>query len=78
MVDCEKFVLDRWVLEGPKPLGGDQRCYIVAVLRGTVRVEGDPAEEPLTRGGTMLLPAAAGPVQIEPEETAVLMVGSLP
>lgn len=60
LVACDKFVLDRWEFDATQTIGGDDRCHILAVLEGEVRVSGDPMDEPLTRGQTMLLPAAAG------------------
>jgi mannose-6-phosphate isomerase len=78
MVDCDKFILDRWTIDAPTSIGGDERCHILAVLDGSVRVAGAPTTEPLARGGTMLLPASVGPVELEPIETAVLIDGYLP
>jgi mannose-6-phosphate isomerase len=60
LVACDKFVLERWEFDATQTIGGDDRCHILAVLEGEVRVSGDPMDEPLTRGQTMLLPAAAG------------------
>jgi len=78
MVRCDKFVLDRWVMDQPRDLGGGERCHIVSVLTGSVNVAGDPAERPLTRGDTMLLPASVGAVKVTPNEPTVLLDGYLP
>ncbi len=108
LVECEKFVLDRWEFEQPlpagaekkgtgtfcrngpegashktylspfSPAGGDDRFHIISVLQGPVQIEGDPAGSPLPRGGTALLPAALGPVQISPHGRAVLLDAYLP
>ena len=61
LVECERFVLDRWEFDAPLPAGGDNRCHIIAVFEGAVRIEGDPSDAALPRGGTALLPAALGP-----------------
>jgi mannose-6-phosphate isomerase len=78
LVECDKFVLDRWTFSGVQHAGGDDRCHILMVLEGTVGVAGDPAGEPLSKGGVVLLPAALGPVEIRTSEAAVLLDTYLP
>lgn len=78
LVQCDKFVLDRWKFSEAAELGGDQRCHILAVLEGEVHVTGDPAERPLTKGETMLVPAACGAVTLTPRGDAVLLDAYLP
>jgi mannose-6-phosphate isomerase len=78
LVACERFWLDRWALEGPESIGGDRRCHILCVLEGAVAVEGDPLSAPLGRGGTVLLPAALGPVRLTPHGKGVLLDAYLP
>ena len=80
LVACEKFVLDRWELDshpasnGPHTAGGDDRCHLLTVLEGEVILAGDR----LSRGETMLLPAACGPTPVEPQGRAVLIDMYLP
>ncbi|NIL95603.1 MAG: class I mannose-6-phosphate isomerase [Planctomycetales bacterium] len=78
LVECDKFVLDRWQLSGSQPAGGDHRCHILAVLEGAVYVDGDAAKEPLGRGQTILLPAAAGEVRLESRQQVTLLDAYLP
>ena len=78
LVACDKFVLDRWRLEDPQPLGGDDRFHIVAVLEGSVSVAGDPAEEPLRGGQTVLVPATCGALELVPDRATVLLDIYLP
>jgi len=80
LVDSDKFILDRWTFSSPQPTGADDRCHILTVLDGQVRVEGDPGETPLRLGQTVLLPAALGPVTLSPAEgqTAILLDAYLP
>ena len=73
LVTCDKFVLDRWTLDSARPVGGDDRCHILAVLNGLVRVQGDPAQQPLGVGDTLLLAAELGEVLLEPQGRAVLL-----
>ena len=79
LVACDKFLLDRWELAEPRTAGEGTRCHILTVLSGAVTVAGDPAGRPLLKGETLLLPAAIGPVIIEPTESpAVLLDAYLP
>jgi len=80
LVACEKFILDRWEFSSPQTAGGDGRCHIVTVLRGSIGVEGDPSGQRLRRGRTVLLPAAVGPVELTPSDgqPAVLLDAYLP
>jgi mannose-6-phosphate isomerase len=78
LVACDKFVLDRWSFSDPQPAGGDDRFHILAVVEGAVSVAGDPTDEPLVRGQTLLLPASLGPVRLTPHAPAVLLDMYLP
>lgn len=78
LVQCERFVLDRWEFDSPLPAGGDQRCHILAVLQGAVQIEGDPSAADLARGGTVLLPAGVGRVQLSPRVRTILLDAYLP
>lgn len=78
LVACEKFVLDRWRFDSAKTIGGDERFHLLAVLSGSVRVEGDLVEAPLSLGQTMLLPAATGKVMLTPIEPSVMLDIYLP
>ena len=66
LVACDKFVVDRWQFSTAKSLGGDNRCHILVPLGGAVRIERDACEDALKRGQTILIPAAAGTVRLEP------------
>jgi mannose-6-phosphate isomerase class I len=77
-VACDKFLIDRRTLDAPLSLGGDDRLRILLPVEGAARVEGDAAEEPLARGQTLLLPAAAGAVRITPLGKAVIVEVTLP
>lgn len=66
LVRCDQFVLDRVRVDVPRTLGGDRRCHLLLVVQGQLRLKDDPAEKPLARGQTALLPAEAGPVNTSP------------
>ncbi len=78
LAECEKFVLDRWEFDGVVEIGGDGRFHILAVLEGAVEMEGDPAERPLSKGGSALIPAGVGRICIRPQGRAVLLDAYLP
>ena len=78
LVACEQFVVDRWELHEAAALGGDQRFHLLAVLEGSLRLDGDPAGQPLRKGQTTLLPAALGVVAIESIPTATVLDMYLP
>jgi mannose-6-phosphate isomerase len=78
LVACDKFVVDRWCLSTPRRIGGDRRCHIVAPLSGRVRVAGDAVPMALAVGETVLIPAAAGRVELQPEDSATLLDIYLP
>ncbi len=78
LVDCEKFILDRWTFDLPLSAGGDGRFHIIVVLDGAVLVEGDPAGTLLPRGATALLPASCGAVRLSPRAKTVLLDAYLP
>lgn len=73
LVSCDKFLMDHWRINTAQSLRCDQRCHIVSVLRGTVRVAGDRSRQPLTKGDTVLLPASLEQVEVTPETDAELL-----
>lgn len=74
LVDCDKFVLDRWRLDRPAPVAGDGRCHLLAVLEGAVEVAGDPSGQPLAKGHSLLLPASVGAVTLAPTPSGVTLL----
>ena len=78
LVACDKFVLDHWDFETPQTVGGDDRFHILAVLEGVMRISGDPTDEPLTKGQTLLLPAAAAERELVASPKAVMLDMYLP
>ena len=78
LVRCEKFVLDRWEIDAPASLGGDDRFHIVQPLEGEIRIAGHIESKPLKFGDTCLLPAGMGHVEVIPEKTAKFLDIYLP
>jgi mannose-6-phosphate isomerase len=66
LVECDKFIIDRWRTDAPATIGGDERFHILQPLAGEMRIEGDPESKPLQLGDTCLLPAGWGPAQVIP------------
>lgn len=78
LAECDKFVLSRWRLDCPDSLGGDDLARIVTVVSGSLDVTGDAVARPLSAGGTILLPAGAGEVDVHPRMPTVALVMHLP
>jgi mannose-6-phosphate isomerase len=78
LVECDKFVLDRWEFSKTEHCGGDDRCHLLTVVEGAVRVAGDAVDAPLERGGTLLLPACLPAVELTPVGHTVLLDAYLP
>lgn len=73
LVRCNEFVLRRHAIVSSHELGGDGRFHILIVLEGELTVEDDPAGVPLSRGQTILLPAALGATRLTPQGRAVFL-----
>ncbi|QGJ69529.1 Class I mannose-6-phosphate isomerase [Planctomycetales bacterium 10988] len=78
LVECDKFILNRWKIDEPVSIGGSDCFHIVSVLAGSVEVEGDPSGESLELANSMLIPACCGEVKITPKEPSILMHVHLP
>jgi mannose-6-phosphate isomerase len=78
LVDCDKFILDRWRIHSLESLGGDNHFHLIAVIKGAVRLSGDPLDTPLGKGQTALIPAAANAVRLKPVSETQLLVMRLP
>ncbi len=78
LVTCDKFIVDRWRFSARRSLGGDNRCHILVPLAGTLTVERDACPSPLGLGQTVLLPAAAGSVRLDPQGVVTMLDIYLP
>lgn len=78
LVQCDKFMLDRWRFNAPQELANDDCFHLVVVLEGEVRLPGDPLATPLTRGQTALIPADCSERRLVPQEPSVLLDIYLP
>lgn len=77
LVACPYFRLDRWRIDGTEPLAPQDVCRIVAVIRGEVRLSGDPSGEPLRRGQVALVPASVEDTELQASGPTELLVGSV-
>ncbi len=89
LVECEKFIFDRWTLTADTMLGEADRCHFLAVIEGSVAVacesgvlQGGLSDAGLNivlgSGETVLLPAALGKVRVQPRGRAVLLDAYMP
>jgi mannose-6-phosphate isomerase len=78
LVECDKFVLDRWTLDAPQSVGGDERFHFLAVIAGEVELKSEVDNALLKFGQTILLPASVGRCQLVPHSHSVLLDTYLP
>jgi mannose-6-phosphate isomerase len=78
LIACAQFVVDRWDFNSAASLGGDRRCHIVVPVTGRVSWERNAGAGRLERGQTMLVPAAANRLELQPLEPSVLLDIYLP
>lgn len=78
LVTCDKFLVDRWQLETPHAIAGDQRCHVIVPLQGELDLERDAEPTALRPGQTSLIPAAAGPLRVRPRSPLTLLDIYLP
>ena len=76
LVECDKFVLDRWRIDKPMSLDGDERFHIVSVLAGEMTVGTE--KEVISRGQTVLVPASAAGVLLTPRGKCEVLDEYLP
>jgi mannose-6-phosphate isomerase len=78
LIACDKFVLDRAMVSESHALGGDDRCHIVTVTKGSVSLPTNAGEVTLSLGQTALLPAAAGSILAQGSSESELLDMYLP
>lgn len=80
LVECDKFVLDRHcVASGESAAFSNTPSFrIVSLIGGVGRLVGDGFDEAMTKGTTLLLPAACPPPRLDAEENATLLDMRLP
>jgi mannose-6-phosphate isomerase len=67
LVTCDAFLFDEVAPAGRWAVGGDDGCHFLAVVSGRIRFADHWGLPPLARGGSCLLPAAAGRQEIVAE-----------
>ncbi|HEX5472146.1 MAG TPA: type I phosphomannose isomerase catalytic subunit [Lacipirellulaceae bacterium] len=78
LVECDKFVLDRYRADTVIPLQLDNRFHIVTTVEGSISLRaGDDAWQ-LRRGETILVPASVRDVEVAPHDRAVVLDMYLP
>jgi len=78
LIECDKFMFDRWRFDSTEAFPDDDRFHILSVVQGSVEVTGDPSEQPLRLGGTMLLPAQRGGVELRASDETIILDAYLP
>jgi mannose-6-phosphate isomerase len=91
LVACDKFVLDRWRIEGQRPLVADDRFHILSVLEGELFVGSSGAVNKLgsttsdqvliislIAGQTLLVPASVRGLTVATRQSCVFLDMYLP
>jgi mannose-6-phosphate isomerase len=78
LIQCDKFLLDRWQFSKRSTVADDNRFHILAVVEGAVSIETHDGKCNLHRGGTALVPATTRDVKIVPQDQAVILDMYLP
>ncbi|HEY2839000.1 MAG TPA: type I phosphomannose isomerase catalytic subunit [Pirellulales bacterium] len=78
LVECDKFVLDRWTFNSSDFIDDDNRFHILSVLAGEVAISGDPTGRALSAGETALLPAVRDATELIPRQGAIMLDAYLP
>ena len=78
LVECDKFVLDRWQASGSHSIPSDGRFHIFTVLSGAATIDHPALPDSLSRGGTVLLPAMRDALDITLDDGTILLDMSLP
>ena len=78
LVSCDKFVLDRWRIRDGRRLVSENRFHILAVIEGQATLQSEKGAYKLRRGDTLLVVACCHEVEIEPQDSAVLLDIYLP
>jgi mannose-6-phosphate isomerase len=83
LVSCDKFVLDRRILQREEPLDEEplemgQRFHILSVVEGQLAILSSAGQVHLRRGETALLPACLQEIALRPEARAVALDMYLP
>ncbi|MFM7845416.1 MAG: type I phosphomannose isomerase catalytic subunit [Planctomycetota bacterium] len=66
LVDCDQFIIDRWQTASRLTVGGDGRFHILVVLSGSMQLETDPCERPVSAYETVLIPAHSPAIALTP------------
>ena len=74
LVDCDKFILERWSFFEPKPIYCQGKFRLLVVLEGSIHVERDPSGLPLEKGDSMLIPAECVELELVPTEPSTVLV----
>lgn len=78
LVECDKFVLERWQPAGSMALSDDDRFHLLAVLAGEVQLEHPALSGSLHGGDTVLVPACCSDLRLNGDAQATLLHVFLP
>ncbi len=68
LVQCDKFILERWQIAGPAQLAPADHCRVLSVLRGGLQFVGGHDAGPWQTGHSGLLPASLPGRELQPTQ----------
>jgi len=74
LVKCDKFTIERHQISSAVSLETAGCFRMISVIKGAIRVSGDPSGKPLQTGQTMLVPACLGSFHVEPIDSADIIL----
>lgn len=77
LVECQKFILDRWTLNKPTSFGGDSRFHILCVVQGEANLLAEDGIF-LRAGQTVVLPACIAATVLQPANNGIVLDMYLP
>ncbi|KPV51439.1 mannose-6-phosphate isomerase [Kouleothrix aurantiaca] len=79
LVECAYFAMERWDVRAPLPASTDLGSFeILTVIDGAAELAWPEGTRNLTRGESVVLPAALGMYQLNPEGAATLLRCTVP
>jgi mannose-6-phosphate isomerase len=78
LVECEKFIVDRWRIDGAQQFSVNGQFHILSAVEGQMSLDAGDVHYQMRRGDTLLVPAASPDVHVASELGGLLLDMHLP
>lgn len=78
LVRCQHFKMDRMKVDAPMSMATEGGFVMIACIEGAVSLKGDPADSPLQKGQTALIPACMDGLELSPENGSATLLKITP